>query len=123
SAPWLNGFMANLDTTSNSSFSAAYGLINSTPCIFWQVRYLGDTQVGASYTVFGYTLQNTQWFRFVQGTIKWITGICSSAITNNSPTVWGCDGTNIFQMFTNTTTAITSQYDSKLWDFRSALDF
>jgi hypothetical protein len=123
SGPWLNGFMANIDTTSNSSFSAAYGLINNTPCVFWQVRYLGDTQVQSSYTVFGYTLANQQWFRFVQGTIKWITGIVSSAITNNAPTVWGCDGTNIFQMFTNTTAAITSQYNSKLWDFRSALDY
>jgi hypothetical protein len=123
SSPNLNGFFANLDTSSNSSFSSAYGLINSTPCVFWQARYLGDTQVPSSYTVFGYTLGTNLWFRFVQGTIKWVTSMVSSAITNSSPTVWGCDGTNIFQLFTNTTTAITSTYNSKLWDFGSGLDY
>jgi len=122
SAPNLNGFFSNLDTSSVSSFSGAYGVINSTPCVFWQVRYLGDTQVSASYTIIGYTLSSTLWFRFVQGTITWITGIVSSAITQNAPTMWGTDGTNIFKLFSNTTTVINSNYNSKLWDMGSALD-
>jgi hypothetical protein len=123
SSPNLDGFFTNLDQTGLTSMSAAYGVIASKRCIFWQARYLGDTQVSASYTVFGFCIDSGLWFRFVQGTILWITGIASSAITNNQPTVWGCDGTNIFEMFTNTSSAITSQYNSRLWDFGSALDY
>ena len=122
SGPWLNGFFSGFDYT-RTSLSAAYGIINATPCVFFQAYYLGDPNVAAGYRVFGFTLTNQQWFSYAAGTIKWITGIASSFNANNNPVVWGCDGTNIFTLFTNTSSTITAQYNSKLWSLGSALDF
>jgi hypothetical protein len=122
SSPWLNGFFANMDFT-KSTLSAAYGMINAVPCVFFQGYYNGDPLIPAGYRVFGYTLQGQQFFSYQQGTIKWITGTVSTAIANNNPTVWGCDGTNIFTLFTNTNTIQNAQINTKLWDFGSALDY
>lgn len=120
----LDGFFQNIDP--NSSFSAAYGQIYSTPCIFWACRWLGD----GDYTVFGYTV-NQQWFRVVAtpglgaapGACQFITGVVSSATVNNVPVILGCDGTGIFNLFGSTTAPVTSQYNSKTWDILSKLTF
>jgi hypothetical protein len=122
SSPALDGFFANLDPI-QSSFSFAYGVINSKRCAFWQVYYLGDTQQPAGSTVLGYVLDTNLWFRYRQNVISWITGIVSTAITNNVPTVWGSDGTNTFLCFSSTSTTLTSTWNSRLWDFGSPLDY
>ena len=120
SGPWLNGFFANFNWA-NTSLASAYGVINGAPCVFFQAYYNGDAQVGAGYRVFGFTLTNQQWFSYAGGTIKWITGIASIGSANNNPVVWGCDGTSIFTLFTNTVSSVSAQYNGKLWSMGSML--
>lgn len=116
----LDGFFENLDLT-NSSFSAAYGTVHQVPCIFFNVRW----NVDGNYTVFGYTLAQ-QWFRVVPvtgigtGVAKWITGSVSSALTNNRPITYYSDGTHFYDLFGGSA-VVTSQLNTKIWDFFSKL--
>lgn len=108
----INGFFQNLDPM-NSSWSGAYGVVFGQPCMFWHVKYL--LEVGT--TILALNIASGQWFRFQDGTITFISGMVSSAITNSLPTMWGTDGTHLFQLFANTTVPITTQFNSKLWNF------
>jgi hypothetical protein len=117
----LDGFFQNLNLA-NSTFAGAYGEIASLSCIFWVAYYNGDSNVAAGYTVFGLTVNN-QLFRLVQGNINFITGLVSSAITNNIPQVWATDGTNIFLLFQDFATPITANINTKIWDMGSKIQF
>lgn len=121
----LDGFFQNLNLA-NTSFSTGYGEIYGTPCLFWQAYYNGDNNVAAGYTLFAATLQAgqpTQWFRVVQGTITYIASIPAWS-GSNIPVVYGTDGTNIFPLFTNTSTAYAFTIDTKIWDIAgSKIDY
>lgn len=117
----LDGFFQNINFA-NSSFAGAYGEIASMSCIFWSAYYNGDSNVAAGYTLFGLSTNN-QLFRLVQGNIKFITGMVSSAITNNVPEVWATDGTNIFLLFQDFSSAITANINTKIWDMGSKIQF
>lgn len=117
----LDGFFQNLNLT-NSSFAGAYGEIQSMPCVFWCAYYNGDNNVAAGYTIFGLT-SNNQLFRIIQGNTKFVTGLVSSAITNNIPQVWATDGTNIYLLFQNFTSSITANINTKIWDMGSKIQY
>lgn len=116
----LDGFFENLDL-SNSSWSAAYGTVHQVPCVFFNIRW----NVDGNYTVFGYTLTQ-QWFRVIPqtgsstGVAKWISGSVSSAVTNNLPITYYSDGTHFYNLFGGTS-QVTSQFNTKIWDFFSKL--
>lgn len=117
----LDGFFQNLNLT-NSTFAGAYGEIEAMPCCFWTAYYNGDANTAAGYTIFGVT-SNGQLFRLTQGNTKFITGLVSSAITNNIPQVWATDGTNIYLLFQDFSTAITSNINTKIWDMGSKIQY
>lgn len=117
----LDGFFENIDFT-NSSFSAAYGVVHQMPCVLFNVRWGTD----GNYTVFGYTV-NQQWFRVISATgssgpgiVKWICGSVSSAMVNNRPITYYSDGTNFYNLFGGTAN-VTSQFNTKIWDLMSKL--
>jgi hypothetical protein len=117
----LDGFFENLDLP-NCSWSASYGTVHQMPCILFNVRW----SIDGNYTVFGYTI-NQQWFRVIPvtgssgpGIAKWICGSCSSAVTNNRPITYYSDGTNFYDLFGGSA-VVTSQFNTKIWDFYSKL--
>jgi hypothetical protein len=112
----VDGFFTNL--TSNSSYSGGYCQIYSEPVLCWHAQWAGDN----NHTVICMN-SDGRWFRAVFGTITFITSITSSAITNNVPTVWGTDGTNIFQLFSNTSTTVTSSFNSKYFSIGSLIQY
>lgn len=110
----VGGFFQNLDPA-NSSWSGAYGVIYGQPVLLWHVKWTGETGT----TVLGLNIATGQWFRSGGGatTTTFISGMVSSAITNSVPTVWGTDGTHVFQLFVNTSVPVTTQFNSKIWNF------
>lgn len=106
--------------TANSSFSAAYMTIYSMPCLFWNIQYAPDGD--STYTNLGMTA-NMQWFRTILGSAALPTTITfiTSTFINQHPVVWGTDGTRIFSVYTNTTTSVTSTYNSKFWNLGQPL--
>ena len=119
----LDGFFQNL-VTSGTTFSAGYATVLNKPCIFWQVQWGGDN----NFTVFGYTIDQL-WFRVIPvtgsgvGVAKWITGAVALASTGNQAILYGCDGTNVYNMFGSTIATVTSTWNSKIWDFYSKLRY
>jgi hypothetical protein len=118
----LDGFFQNLAT---SSFSAAYGRILAKECIFWNINWAGD----GNNNVFGLTSDGL-WFRVIPvngtsaGSVAWITGQVSSAVTNNVPIVYMIDPSgNIYNLFSSTTATVTSIFNSRIWDFFSKLSY
>lgn len=114
----IGGFFQNLDPV-NSSWSGAYGVIYGQPCMFWHVKYA--LEVGT--TILALNISTGQWFRYQNGMITFVSGMVSSAITNSAPTVWGTDGTNIFRLFTNLLTPVTTEFDSKIWNFGNPIRY
>jgi hypothetical protein len=113
----LDGFWQNLGATSN--LFAGYGYIYNVPCLFWQCQYAGDNTL----TVFGWCIDTKnptdptkgKWFRTVLSSEKFIASDIDQ--TNGASKVFGCDGTNIFQMYSNTSNAINSTLGFKYWSF------
>jgi hypothetical protein len=106
----IGGFFQSL--LGGSSWSGGYVQVYGEPCLCWHGQYGGDSQ----HTVFCYT-SNGQWWRAQVGTVAFIAGITASQITNNNPTLWGTDGTHIFQLFSNALGSVTSSFSTKLWSF------
>lgn len=118
----LDGFFQNLAT---SSFSAAYGRVLAKECIFWNINWAGD----GNNNVFGLTSDGL-WFRVIPvngtgaGSVAWINGQVSSAVTMNTPIVYMIDPSgNIYNLFASTTATITSIANTKIWDFYSKIDY
>lgn len=120
-SPQLDSFFQNLGSA--SSFSGAFCEIQKKPCLLWQMQWQGD----GNNAVFGYTLDQL-WFRVIPvngtgtGSVARISGQVSSAVTNNEPVVFMTDGTNVYNLFGGTG-AVTSVFNSKIWDFGSKLDY
>lgn len=114
----IGGFFQNLDPV-NSSWSGAYGVIYGQPCMFWHVRYA--LEIGT--TILALNISTGQWFRYQDGAVTFMSGMVSSAITNSAPTVWGTDGTNIFRLFSNPLVPVTTQFNSKIWNFGNPIRF
>lgn len=121
----IDGFYMNLDFT-KTSFSSGYTTIYETPCLFFQAYYNGDLNVPAGYCLFGCTLvqnQPNQWFRVSQGIITWCASVTAN-VTNQVPLLYGCDGTDLFQMFALPETVYSFQFDTKIWDITgSKIDY
>ena len=118
----LDGFFQNLGT---SSFSCSYGRVLNKECIFWQALWNGD----ANNTVFGMTVDGL-WFRVIPvsgtstGSVAWITGQVSSAVTNNAPVTYMIDPVGkIYNLFGSTVATVSSTLNTKIWDFFSKLAF
>jgi hypothetical protein len=60
---------------------------------------------------------NKKWFVSSQGTINFIWG----AVISGTPTIFGTDGTHIFQLWNNTTANVSSTIQTKLYGFESSL--
>jgi hypothetical protein len=109
----LGGFFQVLQT--GTTLSAGLTQIYSDICAFWHMK----TGAG-EHTLLGLT-KDMQWFRCTFGTITFITSTVSSAITGNLPTLWGTDGTHIFQLFASPNSNVTSTVQTKLWSFGNPL--
>lgn len=114
----INGFFQNLDQVL-SSWSGAYGMIYGVPCMFWHVKFLGDN----TNTILCLNIATGKWFRTTDGSMSFIAGMVSSTITNSNPTAWATDGTNIFQLYANTTTPVVTQFNSKLWNYDNPIRY
>lgn len=125
SAP-IDGIFQNLNLA-QTTFSCGYGEIYNVPCAFWQIYYNGDATMPAGTYLIAVTFvanNPNQWFRVQQGTIAYITSTAATILTNNLPIIWGTDGTNIFQLFTNQSTTYTAFLNTKIWDVTgSKLDY
>lgn len=121
-SPALDGFFRNLDPT--SSFTGGYQTIWNVPCVLWTVKWNGDS----NYTVFGYTI-NQQWFRIIPatgngaGVAKMISSTVTSAQSQNQPICYFTDGVSLFNLFGAPALPVTSQFNSKIWDFGSKISF
>jgi hypothetical protein len=113
----IGGFMQSL--AAGSTLSGAYGQVYGNPVLCWHGQWSQDN----AYTVFCYLPNQRQWFRQSIGTNTFITGITSSAITNNNPTIWGCDGTNLFSLFSNAGASVTSTVKTKLFNMGSPISY
>ena len=116
----LDGFFQNLGV--NSNFFAAFGYIYKVPCLFWQSNYSTDNTL----TVFGIAIDTAsqvkgKWFRTVLSNEKFISSDIDQ--TTGASKVFGCDGTNIFQMYANTANAINSTIGFKYWSFGQSAFF
>lgn len=123
----VDGFFQNLNY-SLSSFSAAYGVVFDTPCLFWHVYYNGDSNMPAGHTILGLTFvenQPTQWFRIVQGVMTFVVGTSSGQLVNSLPSVFSVDqNNNLFQLFQSVTTPYQMFANTKIWDINgSKLDY
>jgi hypothetical protein len=113
----IGGFWQNVAQAS-SSYSAAFGYIYETPCLFWNCTTNDAT---ANQQVFGLTLQG-KWFRTV---LSQEIFICSDIDqTTGNTKVFGTDvNGNIFQMYASTTASVSSTAKFKFWNFGSSAAF
>lgn len=109
----IGGFWQNV-VNATSSYSAAFGYIYNSPCLFWNCT---TNDQSAQQQVFGTTM-NGQWFRTV---LSQEIFICSDIDqTTGNTKVFGTDASgNIFQMYADITDSVTSTLKSKFWSFGS----
>jgi hypothetical protein len=99
----------------DSSLASAFCEIYSEPCLAWCLHSSIDNSYGA--VVFSLTTQ--KWFRINLGSTKFI----ADGTINNVSNTWGTDGTNIFVMFSNNVTQVTSTFGFKYWNFGSPVAY
>jgi hypothetical protein len=99
----------------DSSLSACFAEIYSEPCMMWAIHSSIDNTYGA--LVYSVILQ--KWFRITTSPIKFL----ADGTINNIDNTWGTDGTNIFLMFNNAATLVTSTFGFKYWNFGTPVGF
>lgn len=119
----LDGYNGIFDL-SQTSWSAGFGSVYQTPVLAWHAKVLGETnpcvfaiipQIANTFT--GITSTTGGWFRHSDGPITFVT----SEMVNNVPTLFGTDGTHIFNLMTDTTQEVTSRMRTKYWNMGTSL--
>lgn len=114
----VNGLINAAQT--GTSLSGGFFEIYSQPCIGWHVKTIDGNNSVVARTVVGESEQQqletlgggAYWFLIQDGGFVFITSYVIAGV----PSVYGCDGTNIFQLAANTTSNVTSMVNTKLWN-------
>ncbi|UOF81557.1 baseplate wedge initiator [Bacteriophage sp.] len=106
----LDGVFPNLDFVTEET-TAGQVLLNNILCAAFNVRYTGGQGTSSSTRFMQAIFFEKKWFFTSQGNnIKYIT----SAPVGGKITLYGTDGTNLFQFYTNANAAISSYVQTAL---------
>jgi hypothetical protein len=109
----LDGFLSNANF---SKATAGQCIIYGKLCECWLVQYTDPASHAASAILMVYF--DNKWFLSVQNSaLTLIVG----GVSNDSPALFGTDGSNIYRLFSDTATQRAFKIQTKLWDMGNPL--
>lgn len=112
----LDGFLNNVNLTGSANITSGQCIVFGQLCECWLVNYTDPATATTTPTILIYF--NNKWFVSVQGaSLKLIVG----GIYNDTPTLFGTDGSNIYRLFADSTTKRNFKVQTKLWDMGNPL--
>jgi len=108
----LDGIFPLIDFT--QTISAGIFQLNEILCVGFLVKYKDPLSATRPIILVFF---NKKWFIASQGSLVSINSVIQAGV----PTMYGTDGTNLYKLFSNTSSSISQKVQSKLWDMGSPL--
>lgn len=112
----LDGLLNNTNLGQGSNVTAGQCIVFGQLCECWLVSYTDPATNITQAVILIYF--NGKWFLSVQNSsLKMIVG----SVYNNTPTLYGTDGSSIYRLFSDSTTQRTFNFSTKMWDMGNPL--